>query len=143
MQGKKENMGKTEEGLYICGWILLLLGVLLWGASKSLPLKFSLPPCLFHLWTGWYCPGCGGTRAVRELLRGHTFKSFLYHPAVVYGAFLYLWFMLSHTLDRLSRGRCRLGLKYSDKYMYAALGIILIQCFLKNLGRLFWGWELT
>ena len=27
-------------------------------------------PCLFHLMTGLYCPGCGGTRAVRALFRG-------------------------------------------------------------------------
>ena len=27
-------------------------------------------PCLFHLVTGAYCPGCGGTRALLALLHG-------------------------------------------------------------------------
>ena len=37
-------------------------------------------PCLFHLLTGFYCPGCGGTRAIRLLLKGELIKSFCYHP---------------------------------------------------------------
>lgn len=27
-------------------------------------------PCPMHAATGWFCAGCGGTRAVGELLRG-------------------------------------------------------------------------
>ena len=33
-------------------------------------------PCAFHSLTGLYCPGCGGTRAVRELLYGDLRMSF-------------------------------------------------------------------
>ena len=25
------------------------------------------PPCIFHAFTGWPCPGCGATRALRAL----------------------------------------------------------------------------
>ena len=47
-------------------------------------------PCLFHLATGYYCPGCGGTRAIASLLHGQLFRSFLYHPVILYTAFLLL-----------------------------------------------------
>lgn len=40
-------------------------------------------PCLFHLLTGFYCPGCGGTRALRELMRLHPVKSLLYNPMIL------------------------------------------------------------
>ena len=43
-------------------------------------------PCLFHLLTGLYCPGCGGTRAVKYLLRGQITESFVYHPLVPFAA---------------------------------------------------------
>lgn len=29
------------------------------------------PVCQFHLLTGWYCPGCGATRAGYQLLHGN------------------------------------------------------------------------
>ena len=29
-------------------------------------------PCLFHLATGYYCPGCGGTRAIASLSLIHN-----------------------------------------------------------------------
>ena len=32
-------------------------------------------PCLFHMMTGAYCPGCGGTRAVKSLLKGEILLS--------------------------------------------------------------------
>ena len=55
-------------------------------------------PCLFRLLTGLYCPGCGGTRAVKALLRGHIVQSFMYHPLVPYLAasalFLFICFLV-------------------------------------------------
>lgn len=50
-----------------------------------IPTWFRMP-CLFQMMTGLYCPGCGGTRAVRALLSGHPVLSFLYHPVVPYMA---------------------------------------------------------
>ena len=33
------------------------------------------PICLFHLLTGWNCPGCGATRAAYQLLHGHLLRA--------------------------------------------------------------------
>lgn len=44
--------------------------------------------CVFHSLTGLYCPGCGGTRAVRSLLKGDFRMSFQYHPLVLYAVFV-------------------------------------------------------
>ena len=35
------------------------------SAGRSL-----VPPCPFHALTGWWCPGCGMTRATHHLLHG-------------------------------------------------------------------------
>lgn len=53
-----------------------------------------LPECEFLALTGLYCPGCGGTRAVKSLLRGDLIRSFLYHPFVLYCAVGYTVFMV-------------------------------------------------
>jgi Protein of unknown function (DUF2752) len=42
-----------------------------------------LPECPFHLATGLYCPGCGSTRAMRSLLRGHIADAIRYNPLLM------------------------------------------------------------
>lgn len=56
------------------------------------PLRWPLfPKCVLHEVTGWYCPGCGGSRAVRALAHGEILTALrcnalllLALPAVVY-----------------------------------------------------------
>lgn len=40
-------------------------------------------PCPFRTLTGWWCPGCGLTRATHHLLRGDLTQAFRYHLFVV------------------------------------------------------------
>lgn len=40
-------------------------------------------PCFVHLITGYWCPGCGGTRSMNELSKGHIIKSLHYNPISV------------------------------------------------------------
>ncbi len=51
-------------------------------------------PCPFHAATGWWCPGCGMTRAVHRLVRGDlpgalSFNVFV--PVDVIGAVIGWW----------------------------------------------------
>lgn len=101
----KSHSRHTFQSYIFCilGWFLfLLVGVLVWTEKFS---SVSLPPCLFHLATGYYCPGCGGTRAVKKLFQGHLFCTLLYHPAVLYGVFLFLRVLIGESIGLLRGGR--------------------------------------
>lgn len=139
---KKERDLQQERGLYQCGWLLLLAVGVFCAGAYFLPFGWRRFPCIVHKWTGYYCMGCGGTRACVALLRGQIVKSFLYHPVVPYAAAVYLWFMVSHTIEYLSKGRIPIGMRYTDKYLYVALGIILVQWIIKNVLKAVWGIEL-
>jgi len=41
------------------------------------------PPCLLHEYTGWWCPGCGSTRALHQLLHGQLATAFRLNPLAV------------------------------------------------------------
>jgi hypothetical protein len=41
------------------------------------------PPCPFHALTGLYCPGCGSTRALHQLLHGHLAAAFGFNPLMI------------------------------------------------------------
>ena len=59
--------------------------------------------CRMHL--GGYCPGCGGTRAIESLLHGQLFRAFLYHPVILYTAFLLLRGLVFSILEFAKSGR--------------------------------------
>lgn len=46
------------------------------------PHKYPLP-CLFHIITGLYCPGCGAGRASYSILHGRFYAAFRYNPMYV------------------------------------------------------------
>mgnify|MGYP001321608207 FL=1 len=46
------------------------------------PHQYPLP-CLFHIITGLYCPGCGAGRASYSILHGRFYAAFRYNPMYV------------------------------------------------------------
>lgn len=135
---------KNDDGFYMLGWGMLA-GIFLLGVLEKL-LEFDLfrllGPCMLHLLTGYYCPGCGGTRAVLSLLNAKPLQSFLYHPFVLYAAVIGGWFMISQTVERISGGRIRIGMHFREIYLWIALGLIVLNFLLKNMALIFWDVDL-
>lgn len=135
---------RVDRQFFVFGWIAIAVVLLLGTFVKVTgfnPLQL-LGPCLLHALSGYYCPGCGGTRAVKFLLQGQLLKSFCYHPIVLYAVVLGGWFMISQTIERVSRGKIRIGLHFREIYMWLALAIIIINCLVKNLALLIWNVDL-
>lgn len=135
-----ENNKRIELQFYIIGWIgLIALGVFFAVVKLTDYQIFRyVPGCSFHRLTGLYCPGCGGTRSVFLLLHGKIWKSFCYHPFVPYTACLGGWFMISQTIERISRGKIKIALRFREVYLWIALALIVVNCLVKNLSLLIW-----
>lgn len=120
---------------YIAGWIFMALFAI--GAAvihiKGKTILNYVPPCMFHRVTGYYCPGCGGTRAVFTFFRGDIARAFKLHPFVPYAFILGGWFMLSQTIQRLSGNRIKIGMNFRIVYLWTALGIIALNWIIKNM----------
>lgn len=128
-------MEKTEKRLYILGIIsstLLLMAIMI-GKKLNLDLLKLVPPCGFRFITGYYCPGCGGTRAVRALFSGKFITSFFYHPFVIYCAIIMAVFMITNTIQLLSRNRLKIGLKYRHGFIYAGVAVIIANWIFQNI----------
>lgn len=65
--------------------ISILLAVLIWYIYTHNPSdqKNLYVQCTFKALTGWDCPGCGGQRAVHELLHFHWRKALGYNAIFV------------------------------------------------------------
>ncbi|MCI8490691.1 MAG: DUF2752 domain-containing protein [Lachnospiraceae bacterium] len=127
---------QLEKNLYIIGLCLPWIGAavcLLYGRLPEGLAAKIMAPCMFHTITGFYCPGCGGSRAVAALVRGEILLSFLYHPIVMYCAVIYLWFMGSHIIERFIKHKRRTGMRYRNCYLWIALGIVALHTAVKNI----------
>ena len=126
---------RVDRDFYIMGWCAagIFAALFLFVRVTGIPVWKFLLPCPFHALTGAYCPGCGGTRAVRALLAGKWLRSFVLHPFVPYAALLSGWFMISQTIERVSGSRIRIALRFRDVYIWIALLLIVVNCLVKNL----------
>ena len=136
---KKES--SQDIYFYIIGWCGIALVLLYLIAQKVFQFNIFayVRGCTLNQWTGFYCPGCGGTRAVFALLRGDIFKSAYLHPFVPYAAVVGGWFMISQTIERFSRGRIQIALHFRMIYVWIALVLILTNCIWKNVVLLITG----
>ncbi len=127
---------RLERNFYIIGLCIPFVGAVLFWLKCVIPAEILTKlmfPCVFYVVTGLYCPGCGGTRALKALLEGKILLSFCYHPVVAYCAALYLWFMISHTIEYLSGHRWNIGMRYRNLYLYLTLVIIIINTAVKDI----------
>ena len=66
------------------------------------PASFSFSaPCSFHSFTGLYCPGCGATRALHQLLHGNFTGAFGFNPLVVISLPFLIYSYISYTMKVL------------------------------------------
>lgn len=59
-----------------------VVAVLLFLVATHDPEHSSLfPPCVFYEISGWFCPGCGSTRMLHQMLNGNIGSAFGLNPA--------------------------------------------------------------
>ena len=136
---KKEP--EQDNFFYIMGWgcIAIILIYLFFRFALKIDLLRFMPLCNFYTTTGFYCPGCGGTRAVFALFRGDVLTSVFYHPVVPYAAIVGGWFMITQTIERISHGKWKVAMHFRMIYVYLLLGILAVNFIWKNGYLLFTG----
>ena len=130
-----------DSNFYILGWccIALAIGVVVLNDLFDIKLANLIPPCIFHKVTGFYCLGCGGTRAVFALVRGNVIKSLFYHPFVVYTALVGGWFMISQTIERVTKGKVQIAMHFRMIYIWIGVALAVINFLWKNGWLIFTG----
>lgn len=117
-------------GLAVFGAFAVSVPLMRSGGMPGAPQAFFFACPLYSL-TGYYCPGCGGTRAFAAFFAGQFGRSFRYHPAVCLGLAYFLLFMGSRILNGLTRGRTP-KVRFRMVYVFIGILLILLNFFVKN-----------
>jgi len=94
------------------------------------------PICLFHSLTGWYCPGCGATRAAYQLLHGHLLRA-LQDNALFVLTLVVLAAQGAWSVAKKIRNQ-PVAFVVSPKMLWALLVIALVFTGLRNLPAFAW-----
>lgn len=123
--------------MFYAGLVFLGLGAAAWAIYHYF-IRIPRMPCFFDAAFGIYCPGCGGTRALKALFHGRGLEAVWYHPLIPYTAAVGGGFMVTQGLERLGVRRVK-GWKYHSWYLYVGIGLIVLNFIGKNMLRLIWG----
>lgn len=109
-------------------------GLLVMGAAVCVFLaQYGIGiPCMFHLVTGFYCPGCGVSRMGIALLHGDIRAAWHYNPVIL--SMLPLLFVLGcRFLTRYIKTGSMQAKKGENAIIYAMIAVLLVFGVLRNL----------
>lgn len=125
---------KYRNVLYFISTITLICGLLFVFLYKTVRFELYIPslPCTIHDILHLYCPGCGGTRAVKSLLNFNLAKSLLCNPFVLYLVVIFLYYYIGTTIAIITKHKLIL---FYFKFSMLYLGIILFfgSCIVRNI----------
>lgn len=89
----------------------------------------SIPECLIYKYSGFFCPACGGTRAIISLFNFKIRESISYNPIVLYSLTVSTIYLLVETVNKVLNKK----LKFNWN-IFIAFGFILliVNCILQN-----------
>lgn len=124
--------------MYVGGISIAIMGEIVFLLMKKMQINIFgfFPECYFHKYTGYFCFGCGSTRAMQALIKGNILKSLYYNADIGYLCFVYACFMVSYTLMLITKGKIHV-MRIRPLYGYLLIALSILQCIFKN-AMAFW-----
>lgn len=120
------TLDKKDQIIFLFETWLIITTCFLWifiVKNNIKPTEFSNRIC-YAYYHGYFCPGCGGTRAIESLLYGHIVQSILYHPIIIYVFSIFIISYVSYIIYFITRGN---KLVFQIKIIHIMYGIIIIM----------------
>jgi len=93
----------------------------------------SLPPCLFHRFTGFFCFSCGGTRAVWLISRGKPVESLSMNLFVLPGIILLFYASAALLINGYSGRKILPEVRFSPRFFIILPALALVFMILRNI----------
>ncbi len=123
MSNSQKPTRRPGLGTYVVAVLLATGGVVLFCFDPSQ--GGAYPVCLFHRATGLLCPGCGGLRALHQLLHGHLVAAFRFNSLLMLCLPFGLWFAGRYASRKLRREPADLGFRPLWVWVFLTAALVL------------------
>ncbi len=113
--------------LFLCSFLFLVIWLFI---LEKIQYK-----CPFHKYLHIYCPGCGGTRMIRSILRFDFYQAFRYNPLLFILLFPFGALVLAEIIYFI---RNKKMFNISTKIYVILLILIIIYWILRNISYFSW-----
>ena len=93
-------------------------------------------PCMFHQITGFYCSGCGASRALRSILHFDFYQALRYNAIFTLCLPLFAIYFGGLSISYIRFGKDRVSEKISMKIIYIFVATALVYGILRNIPAL-------
>ena len=107
--------------------IILLICYLIVGHNHDLYV-----PCIFHLVTGLWCPGCGITRMLFSIITGDFKEAFYYNQLLFISSPIFLFFFIENIYAKL-KNKKPMYLKVPNIVYYLYIVLLVLFMILRNI----------
>lgn len=107
--------------------LIIILGILYFGFFKNF---ISIPVCPIYNHFGFFCPACGGTRAVISLLNFDIISSIYFNPIVIYTIVFSTLYLITELININFNKKINIHAKLLLKI---GVFILFANCILKNI----------
>ena len=90
-------------------------------------------PCMFHQITGFYCSGCGASRALRSILHFDFYQALRYNAIFTLCLPLFAVYFGGLSISYIRFGKDRVSEKISMKIIYIFVAVALVYGILRNI----------
>ena len=123
------NKEKRIKLAVLIGVPVLLLLVFIFR-EQVMRLGSLMGPCVFHEVTGYHCPGCGNTRAVKALMNLHPITSLRNNPIILMLSLTGLGFYTELAFDVCGK---KISFMPKNQFFWLGLlGLLLVFYVLRN-----------
>ena len=123
------------HGVALAAVLLFLVAALIW--ERFVPSG----SCFFLRAAHLYCPGCGGTRAVRALVQGKLWQAFLCYPPIAVFLGVAIWGEICAALAYKKQNTAYLSAFLRGRWLLLVVAAILLWFVLHNVLFLAFGYD--
>ena len=119
--------------------IVIVLAAAFFAAAALLYLFFTGEgegagiPCVFYQITGFYCSGCGASRALRSILHLDFYQAIRYNAIFTAALPLLIAYFSALAISFIRFGEDRISGKIPVKIVWVFIGIALLYGILRNI----------